>query len=405
MSAQAEDYDVSKPTRIKLYVPHHSPHARSQVTTQTDPRSKETSADKAERLYRREQRRLRKEHERIYRANGLISPPRSMRPDSTSPPRRAAKQEPIHIDDDDDDDVPGPSWAQSRASSAPRWGTGRALREALEAKEMAEKIAWMGQEELGRYSGGLHSWNTAIPPPTTQRHPVAQHIPRRFRDAAGMSSVESPAIRVELSGGRAPALNGMDEEEYTEYVRRGMYRIKHKAEVEAAEAAARDKEEKERARDEKRRRAEKEEKRRMDKLRAEKGRKEEERLRIERERWRRRWKTLGESASGEREFEEVQLGYKDVPWPVYGTAALAEEGIRVFLYALADDGLEDSGVASKEERDKEVKKVLREAIRIFHPDRFFGRYLGKVRESEKDKVKEGVEKCSRVINELAATAK
>lgn len=46
--------------------------------------------------------------------------------------------------------------------------------------------------------------------------------------------------------------------------------------------------------------------------------------------------------------------------------------------------------------------MLREGIRQFHPDRFFGRILPRTREDERDKVREGVESCTRAINDLLA---
>jgi len=44
--------------------------------------------------------------------------------------------------------------------------------------------------------------------------------------------------------------------------------------------------------------------------------------------------------------------------------------------------------------------VLREAIRNFHPDRFNSKVLPRVREGEREKVKEGMEICSRVLTDL-----
>lgn len=120
------------------------------------------------------------------------------------------------------------------------------------------------------------------------------------------------------------------------------------------------------------------------------------------------------------EIMEVALDFNSIPWPVYSSSSLAaaqassfgkrklptrnqitidhldKAHIRTFLQDLARNS-----PGAKLSQDDE-KKTLREAIRIFHPDRFFSRFLDKVRESDRELVKEGVERCSRVINDLAA---
>lgn len=108
------------------------------------------------------------------------------------------------------------------------------------------------------------------------------------------------------------------------------------------------------------------------------------------------------------EIQQVEMRYQDIPWPIYGGKSLERDHIRIFLLDLATDTTSTSTSGKKENsgRDgitkEQEKKVLRDAIRIFHPDRFFGRFLDRVRKGDRDRVKQGVEVCSRVINALAA---
>ena len=232
--------------------------------------------------------------------------------------------------------------------------------------------------------------------------PLDVRIPKRHREAAGWGASGTTSTKREvgvgLDGGPAPPIGSMGEEEYAEWVRAGMYRLKHRAEVEERERLAKVKEEAERAKESARERAMKSEKKRLARLRAEKSAAVEEGKRGERERYRVRWKALGEVGG---DVEESELTFGDIPWPAYRPvtmAGLAKGSVREFLLALAADG-EERGAEGEGER---VRRVLREAIRVFHPDRFFGRVLGRVREGEREQVKDGVERCSRIINDLAA---
>ncbi len=267
-------------------------------------------------------------------------------------------------------------------------GLGVSAAEELERRDREERMRWLEQEEVSRASGD--------PFPTYDRIP--QPIPRRYRDAAGLIGTSTgkgrtkrdPAREVELEGGGVPPLGEMDEEEYAEWVRAGMYRLKHRAEAEERERAQRVKEEKERAKKMAKEQVRKEEKKRIERLKAEKSLAEEEKRKKERERYRSRWIRITEVGG---EVEESELRYDDVPWPVHPGHEVEKETIRTFLLALAKDDGDDVGG---------LRKVQREAIRAFHPDRFFGRVLARVREGDREKVKEGVERCSRILNDLAA---
>ena len=192
-------------------------------------------------------------------------------------------------------------------------------------------------------------------------------------------------------------MSGMDEEEYAEWVRMGMYRKTHKAELERQEKVRKERQERERIKEEARETARRVERRRMEKIRQEKGKAVEDRKRAQRDRYRSRWASIGEVGG---DIEEAELTFGDIPWPVYASPTVVLEDlemdpVRAFFEAIAAD---------RGEGDDELKKVLRDAIRAFHPDRFFARILPRVSERDREMVKEGVEVCSRIINALAARA-
>ncbi|KAK8870088.1 hypothetical protein IAR55_000658 [Kwoniella newhampshirensis] len=387
------DYAVPRPTKIKM---------------------KETKPEKAHRLYRREQRRAARESERISRANGYaVSPPRRYRSrsDSISPPRHPPKtksksnHEVYDVDADEEEEGGG---------RGGEWmgGYGRRAKEELETREWEEKLAWLagGGSNEDPFGGVTYGYAGSMD---------GVHIPKRFREAAGApgpsSSASSnrrkrdgdrdPAQEVDFdAGGPVPPLGAMTEEEYTAWVREGMYRRKHRAELEAAERRRKEKEEKERKKEKEREKASKEEERRLKKLKKQKGDDEERKRKEERGRWKDRWKKLGETGG---EVEETELRFDDIPWPVYRssnstTTVISEDhltidNVRSFLYAVAEDEAAKGG--------DDLRKVIREAIRSYHPDRFHGRVLPRVREKDRDRVKDAVEKLSRVLNDLAAEGK
>ena len=390
---------------------------------------KETRSDKAERVYRREQKRIRRERDQINRANGYaVSPPRPVRSESMSPPRHPPK--PSTGNDPMEEDAGGGSGSGNRGGggssswrrgSGYAWmgGLGRSAREEVERVEEMERMAWMAHEEVhrgnpfggGGLGGGLGGlgvgWGFAQPTPDT-------HIPRRYRPLGGGgvpgTGMRRDAVReVELEGGSVPDLGRMNEEEYAEWVRDGMYRLRHRDEVQRLERQKREKEEKERGRQAAKEKARKEEKRRMEMLKREKSHREEEKKRKERERYRARWVSMTLVGG---EIEERELAFIDIPWPVYRPVKLDQldkEHVKTFMLGLAGDtdgaGATSGVGAGAGGVEGEFKKQLREAIRAFHPDRFFGRILPRVRERDQEMVKDGVEICSRVINALAGESR
>jgi len=123
----------------------------------------------------------------------------------------------------------------------------------------------------------------------------------------------------------------------------------------------------------------------------------------ERERYISRWNKLlsnsKDTGSDSDMIIETELSYSDIPWPIYAKSKLEKKSISLFLSNVALLPLQGGIVAGKEGKEAE-RKTLREAIRNFHPDRFLSKVLPRVREGEREKVKEGMEVCSRVLTDL-----
>jgi hypothetical protein len=105
---------------------------------------------------------------------------------------------------------------------------------------------------------------------------------------------------------------------------------------------------------------------------------------------------------------QTELRYADIPWPIYNPSPaikpnphhLTKESIQSFLSDLALFQLTQSYQREEKDLQKEEKRVLREAIKNYHPDRFLSKILPRVREREQEKVRAGMENCSRVLTEL-----
>jgi hypothetical protein len=127
-----------------------------------------------------------------------------------------------------------------------------------------------------------------------------------------------------------------------------------------------------------------------------------EREKKDRERYLSRWNKLLSKESSDSESDniiETELSYTDIPWPIYAKSKLDKKSISTFLSNLALLPIKGGIISGKEGKEQE-RKILREAIRNFHPDRFLSKVLPRVREGERERVKEGMEICSRVLTDL-----
>lgn len=273
-----------------------------------------------------------------------------------------------------------------------------------ERREEREKMRYMAECEMAdgdpfaQYSYDYGAYHQA------------EAVPRRYRPSSppdrtvfGNKKKRDAAREVQFEGGPIPNIAGMTEAEYTEFIRAGMDRLKRQTESSyiARENAEKERKERERLRlleeaEEARRKAEKAQRKRLKQQQAEERRAKEEQdiwvfndfKKAAREHYRARWAAITKVGG---EIEETRIAYNDIPWPVYYPAkGIEKAGVREFMVDLAKENGED------------LKKGLREAIRAFHPDRFFGRILPRTNEGEREKVKAGVEGCIRVINDLLA---
>jgi flagellar biosynthesis GTPase FlhF len=228
---------------------------------------------------------------------------------------------------------------------------------------------------------------------------------------------------------------GRTEAEYAAYIRQGFAHGQRRAERHADDAWARarrtaederrrvreEEQERRRAADRERRREEKRRERRERDVREEMEARARERERAapaapasdwkkaQRERYARRWAALGrridekgaERGQEEAGLEEVDMGFMDIPWPVYlpsapplpgegrvsvGVEEMTKERIKAFVVDLVKDVGAGAG-----------KRVVREAIRAFHSDRFTSRILPRVRETERVAVGQGGEAVVRAL--------
>lgn len=229
---------------------------------------------------------------------------------------------------------------------------------------------------------------------------------------------------------RSQWLHNMDDDEYAEYIRAGMWRVKNKAEVERMEREEKERkarEERERREQEKLARAERE---RIRKLEERKKQKTKEEAEAARTRYDDGWRKLQQAvaappaaAATEATIPEPStatdagrersgtpsaafspafpLRFTDFPWPLYPPMAfpplswpavddITSAAISAFL-------LPDSLAPEKH------KAVLRQAVLAYHPDRF-ERYVLKIPEDKED-VRERVRdlglRVSQVLNDLA----
>ena len=105
---------------------------------------------------------------------------------------------------------------------------------------------------------------------------------------------------------------------------------------------------------------------------------------------------------------EPTLGLADIPWPVYqafgdknpGPSSfrvddLTVDAVSTFLLHSSIDDDKDPDVSRKDRRER-----LRDGMLRFHPDKFEGKYLSRVEDREKERVREGLVFVVRGLKEL-----
>jgi len=102
----------------------------------------------------------------------------------------------------------------------------------------------------------------------------------------------------------------------------------------------------------------------------------------------RRWKSLSADS------DVRKLSFSSIPWPVVRPPRSPSEldlaSVKAFLFSRSHS------------LEKSAKQRVRDAMLRFHPDRFEGRWMSKVRDSERAAVKEGIGRVARVLNDAMA---
>ncbi|KAJ3748634.1 hypothetical protein DFH05DRAFT_1388978 [Lentinula detonsa] len=293
--------------------------------------------------------------------------------------------------DDDDDDVefigpiPGPSNHRSDYET---------LHAELEEKRFREKIA-MAFEDDERLDSIEARFNCFA------------HVPVHW----GGRIHSKPRINYDNDEFLAMDPMSMDDEEYAEWIRVGMYRKSH-----AQEIAEKERLKAERAARRAHEKAVRAETERLEKLAAAERRsrrqeKENQRLELSRSEYHNRWKLLLSNTSAD--MPQAEIGFDDIPWPILPAFKKSDKKsasdnalslslddftrgeISTFLFTSSRLAETEMAKAKKDRKEK-----LRETLLRFHPDKFEGRLMSRVRPDEKVKVTEALAIVVRVLNDL-----
>jgi hypothetical protein len=297
------------------------------------------------------------------------------------------------IDSDLDEDVYGPPPPPSLSSAhKPDYDT---ILSELEDARFREKM-WDALQDDERLDGIDARFNDYA------------HVPDRWRANAARGG--SPEDQTDMD----PRF--MDDDTYAEWIRAGMWRRKHARQYEEetrmkAEKAARSARKKEMKAEKARLEKAAEERKKQKKRERESQREQNARAEYDR-----KWKVLLDPNAQ----HASSLSFGDIPWPLFVPMTQSDTthsdpssitlehftatAISAFLipisttYALA----RDAGVSLliHDNDKKEKKEKLRETMLRFHPDKFEGRVMRKIIETDKDRVREAVGQVARVLNTL-----
>lgn len=345
---------------------------------------KRTPAEEAERALRKARKAAKTARKRSH-----LSEEAGQHGESSSKRRRRGEA----IDSDLDEEVYGPPPPPSLSSAhKPDYDT---ILSELEDARFREKM-WDALRDDERLDGIDARFNDYA------------HVPDRWRaNAASGGSFED---QTDMD----PRF--MDDDTYTEWIRAGMWRRKNARQYEEearmkAEKAARSARKKEMKAETTRLEKVAEERRKQKKRERESQREENARAEYDR-----KWKDLLDPNAR----HSSSLSFGDIPWPLFvptmhsDTAHsdsssitlehLTTTAISAFLIPISTISAlaQDVGVSlPTHDRDKKEKKEkLRETMLRFHPDKFEGRVMRKVIETDKDRVREAVGQVARVLNTL-----
>lgn len=104
-----------------------------------------------------------------------------------------------------------------------------------------------------------------------------------------------------------------------------------------------------------------------------------------------RWASLSSSNA------PVRLTFHNIPWPVFSPPASISHLNSRTIGAFVLSSLHEGGGSTRRER-------IRNAMRLWHPDKWIGRYLTKVDPRHEQVVRDGVNAVARALTELLTTA-
>ena len=105
------------------------------------------------------------------------------------------------------------------------------------------------------------------------------------------------------------------------------------------------------------------------------------------------------------EDDQGPLSFEDVPWPIVSSSRHDEDGHMsqedinaeaISRFLLSVDVSSDANTAVK----PSAKEILRSTMLKFHPDKFESRVLARVRDRDKDRVRETANSVVRILNTL-----
>jgi len=196
----------------------------------------------------------------------------------------------------------------------------------------------------------------------------AYHVPKRWRD----------------NGDPPENLENIDDEEYVEWLRRKMWERKHRKEQEETVRLEKERQERrERERSERRETRKEEEERR----RKRRERKAAEEMGHAWQNYSSSWDTLNSNPA-----TFPTLCFQDIPWPVQHPPTSPEQ--------LTADAISAFVLSPLHSHGKHRKQRIREALLVFHPDRF-DKWTRLVRnESDRQLVREAAGAVVRILNAL-----
>ncbi|SCV71467.1 BQ2448_3055 [Microbotryum intermedium] len=295
------------------------------------------------------------------------------RSESLTPPRSRASTSKRTLEHDHDLD--GDEFDQSSLPPAHAYKRSRSYDEDDEERRFQDKLRSAEHEDqgVGYYEQLLYERELA-------RNAASFHYGSSVRAAMGHAEAQKGATLM------------MDEEEYAEYIRAGMWRIQNKEEIlrrVRLDKAKKAKEEKDRIEHEV---FEKKEKERIRKLEERTIKKDRQMEKDQREAYAAKWSSITATST------EANLRFSDIPWPIFPPVPFPP-----LSWPSTNDitPLQVDRFLLSHIKDKDARKsTLRTAVLAYHPDRF-DRLTARIEDQDtRARAKELGLRISQTLNEM-----